>query len=374
MATNAARAKEKALKAKQEEDPDYIAPVKETDKHKLVEAAIKSIKKDSGVVFFRPKNEAKKLRPVLPFGNFGLDHYIIGAGGAPCARIVEISGQPSGGKGTITAQLIAETQRLARLFSQPDDDIAYVDAEHALDYSYAQTLGVDTDNLLVAQPECGEDALQATVDIISTGGVRLVIVDSVAALVPRAELAGEMSDSHMGLQARMMGKALRKLTALTSKTGTCLVFINQVRANLGVTFGNPNTTPGGKALPFFSSLRLSVDRISQIKEKEENVGNNTKIKAIKNKTADPFKEMVLQLRFGKGFDGPMSLAELAIKHNIWKQDGANYMLVSTAEVIKGRNNLRDALRDNKELRKITEAATLEAMGKQPDYIKRALRG
>lgn len=369
MATNASRAKEKALKLKQEEDPDYVAPVKETDMKKIVESAIKTINKEQGVKFFRLKDEAKKLRPVLPTGIFGLDHYIIGSGGLPQGRIVEISGQPSGGKGTITAQAIAETQRLS-----PSSEIAYIDAEHAFDPVYAATLGVDPDNLLLAQPECGEEALQATVDIISTGGIKLAIVDSVAALVPRAELNGEMSDSHMGLQARMMGQALRKLTAIVSKTGTCLVFINQVRANLGVTFGNPNTTPGGKALPFFSSLRLSVDRISQIKEGEENVGNNTKIKAIKNKTADPFKEMTLELRFGKGFDGPMSLVDLAIKNGVWAKDGANYTLISTGEIIKGRNKLRDALRDDRLVRKITEEATLVAMGKSKEYIKRSLHG
>jgi recombination protein RecA len=370
MATNAQRAAAKALKQKQEEDPDFVAPVVETDKHKLVEAAIKSIKKESGTSFIRLGSKSQEMRPVLPTGIFGIDHDVFGSGGAPRGRIVEIFGAPSGGKGTFTSQLLANTQRL-----NPKDENAYIDAEHALDPVYAGRLGVDVDNLLLAQPDCGEDALQATLDIISTGAIKLCVVDSVAALVPRAELEGAMSDSHMGLTARMMGQALRKLTGIVSKTGTCLVFINQTRSNLGVTFGNPTTTPGGKALTFFSSVRLQIDRISQYKEKEQNIGNVTKFKGVKNKTAPPFRETNLNLLFDlPGFDGPMSLTSYAIDNGIWKQDGSMYMLVSTGEVIKGRVGVRDALRDNKELRKITEEATLTAMGKSHLYIKRALRG
>lgn len=341
----------------------------ELDQSKIVEAAIASIKKNSNTTFFRMGDKVSELRPVLPTGIFGIDHYVIGAGGLPQGRIVEIYGAPSAGKGTLVLQAIAETQR-----RYPSNEVAYVDAEHALDPVYSSTLGVDMDQMLIAQPSCGEDALQAVLDIVSTGRVKLAIVDSVASLTPRAELEGSISDAHMGLQARMLGQALRKLTAVVSNTNTTLVFINQTRSNLGVTFGSPTTTPGGKALPFFSSLRLSVDRIQQVKDKDENVGNVTKIRAAKNKTSIPFKEMNVNLLFGSGFDNLGSLADLAIKHNVWQQSGANYTLVSTGETVRGRNNLRDALRDDTAVRRITEEATLVAMGKEPKYIERALHG
>ena len=280
----------------------------------------------------------------------------------------------SAGKGTLLSQLIANTQRL-----NPKDEIAYIDAECAFDHAYAAKLGVDTDNLLIAEPEYGEQALQACLDVVTTGGIKLAIIDSVASLVPRAELEGEISDAHMGLQASMIGKALRKMTGITSKTGTCIVFVNQLRATMNTGFGAKNDTPGGKALKFFSSLRLAVDRLSQYKERGEEVGSITKIQAKKNKTFRPFLSMDLNLMFDErgqqpGFDSHMSLVDLALANAIWIQDGSKYSLPSTSEFITGKANLRDALRDNKELRLITERATLEAMGKSEPYIKRALRG
>jgi recombination protein RecA len=373
LATNASRAKEKALKLQQENDPDYVAPKKEKDTGKLVEAAIKSIAKD-GCTFSRMKDKSKELRPVLPTGIFGVDHAIIGSGGFPRGRIVELFGVESGGKGTLLSQLIANTQRL-----NPSDEIAYVDAEAAFDHSYAAKLGVDTDNLLIAEPEYGEQALQAALDMITTGGIKLVCIDSVAALIPRAELEGEVSDQHMGLQAAMMGRAIRKMTKITSKTGTCVCFVNQLRATMNTGFGAKSDTPGGKALKFFASLRLSVDRIQAYKERGEVVGSVTKVRAKKNKTFKPFEEMDLNLMFDTrgqqpGFDSHMSLVDLALANGIWVQDGSKYNLVSTGESVTGKANLRDALRDNKEIRKITEEATLVAMGKSAPYIKRALRG
>lgn len=310
---------------------------------------------------------------MIPTSIFALDHIVLGSGGMPRGRIVEIYGPPSGGKGTLTAQVVAAAQRIY----QPDE-ISYTDAECALDYGYAERLGVDTDSLLVGEPEYGEQALQATLDIISTGGIKLAVVDSVAALVPKAELDGEMSDAHVGLQARMMGQAMRKLTGVVSRTGTCLIFINQIRATVGVSFGPKSDTPGGKALKFYSSVRLSIDRLAQYKEKDEVVGSVTKIKAQKNKTARPFLEHDFNLMFDMpeqkpGFDGLMSLVDVAIDKGVWKKDGKTYMLASTGEVVNGRVNLRNALRENKETRKVTEHATLEALGKSPDYIKRALR-
>lgn len=377
MATNKQRAEEKAKREALENDPDYVAPSAEKDRARIVEDAIKSIKKESGVLFSRPGAEAKVLRPVLPTGIFGVDNDIFGAGGVPAGRITEAFGAPSAGKGTLTTQLIAETQR--RYIEH--DNCAIVDAECAYDAAYAAKLGVDNDRLLIAQPENGEDALQATLDIISTGLIKLCIVDSVSALVPRAELEGSMTDAHMGLQARLMGQGLRKLTSVVSRTGCALVFINQTRSNLGVTFGNPTTTSGGKALTFFSSVRVQIDRISQIKEKDVNVGNKTKIKGVKNKTSVPFRESTFDLMFDMpgrterpGFDAIGSLTDYAIEYGVWVQSGAKYALPSTSEVITGRANLRAALRDNKETRKVTERATLVAMGKSDQFIKRALRG
>ena len=366
MASNAQKRAEKAKQAKLEEDPDYVAPVAETDTKKIVEDAIKSIKKD-GLTFSRMKDKSKELRSVLPTGIFGLDHLVLGSGGFPQGRIVEVFGAPSGGKGTLMAQLVGYTQK-----TLPDAEIAYIDAECAFDHSYAAGLGVDTDNLLIAEPAYGEEALQAALDIIKTGGIKLAVIDSVAALVPKAELDGVMADAHVGLQARMLGQALRKLNGEVSKTKTCLIFINQTRAKIGVSFGDPSDTPGGKALKFYSSVRLQIDRIQQIKVGDENVGNVTKIRAQKNKTAIPFREMNFNLVFGQGFDGTMSLVELAIKNNVWKQSGPMYTLASTGEAVKGKNALRDALDENKELNRITAEATLVAMGKQPDYIKRSL--
>jgi recombination protein RecA len=345
---------------------------KEIDNSAIVEATIKK----AGLGFKRIGDDANVLRPVLPTGIFKLDHYVLGAGGFPggkpgAGRIVEVFGAPSGGKGTITSQLIANTQRL-----DPRAEIAYVDAECAFDAVYGQKLGVDTDRLLITQPTTGEEGLQAALDIVESGVITLCIIDSVAALVPKAELEGEMTDAHMGLQARMMGQALRKMTATVARTGTCLIFINQTRSNLGVTFGNPTTTPGGKALTFFSSLRLSVDRISQIKEKDINVGNNTKFKAVKNKTAAPFREAQIELYFDlpdsdhqPGFDGVASLTASAIEHGIWKQDGANYTLASTGETVRGKKELANALRSDDAVRRITAEATLVALGKSPEYIK-----
>ena len=375
MASNAQKRAEKAKQAKLEEDPDYVAPVAETDTKKIVEDAIKSIKKSNGGnTFERLKDKSKSLRPVLPTGLFALDHHVLGSGGFPRGRIVELFGSPSSGKSSLATQLIANTQK-----TQPNLDIAYVDMESAFDHSYAATLGVDTDNLLISEPQYGEQALQQVLDIVETGGISLVIVDSVSNLVPKAELEGEIGDSHMGLLARLMGQSLRKLTGIVSRTNTCLVFINQTRSNMNTGFGAKTDTSGGKALKFYSSVRLSVDRLSAYKEKDTMIGSVTKIKAVKNKTARPFEEFdfnflyeTLGFSHVPGFDGPMSLVELAIQHGVWKQAGPTYTLVSTGEQVKGRVALRDALLSDNTTRLITEEAVLVAMGKQPDYIKRSL--
>jgi recombination protein RecA len=355
-------------------DAELVVPV-ETGR-KAVEAAIKSIKKGTGLEFVRMKDKANELRPVLPTGIFGVDHYLIGSGGIPRGRITEIYGAPSGGKGTLTSQLIGHTQRTVL-----DKEAALIDAECAFDPAYGAALGVDTENLLVAQPEYGEQALQAAIEIIASGSVSLVVVDSVAALTPKAELDGEMLDGHMGQQARMMGQAMRKMVKVVSDTNTALVFINQVRATMGTGFGPKSDTPGGKALKFYSSVRISVDRIQQYKEKDTVVGSVVKLKGQKNKTDRPFQEVDLNLLYktpgfahSVGFDGAMSLVDMAIAHGVWVQNGKTYMLASTGESVSGRTNLRDGLKDDSSLRRITEEATLTAMGKTPAYIKRALNG
>jgi recombination protein RecA len=347
-------------------------PVKGTDK--IVEDAIKKISKD-GTTFRRVGDMKNVLYPVLRTGLFAVDHHILGVGGFTRGRIVEIFGAPSGGKGTLTTQLIAQTQE-----DDEDAEVTLIDAECAFDPTYANKLGARTDRLLWAQPTVGEDALQATLDIITTGKIKLAIVDSIAGLVPRAELEGDMSDAQMGLQARMMGKALRKLTGVVAQTKTVLIFINQTRTKMGQSFGDPTDTPGGKALKFFSSTRLQIDRLSQIKEKDTNVGNVTKIAAKKNKASAPFRDATLNLYFDlpafpdnpPGFDGVGSLVDLAIEHNVWKQDGAQYTLASTGESVKGKGNVVSALRDDLATRRITEEATLLAMGKTQDYIKARL--
>lgn len=341
-----------------------------------VEAAIKRIAKDGGG-FVRVGDAKNKLYPVLRTGLFAVDHHILGVGGFTRGRIVEVYGAPSAGKGTLTSQLIAQTQE-----DDPDAEIALVDAEHAFDPTYGNMLGVDTDRLLLSQPDYGEQALQAALDIIETGHIKLAIVDSIAALVPKAELDGDMADAHVGLQARMMGQALRKMVAIVAKTKTVLVFINQVRSKIGVSFGDPSDTPGGKALKFYSSFRIQIDRIQQIKESDTNVGNVTKIEAKKNKAAAPFRQHNMNLYFDlplfpnnpPGFDSAGSLVDLAIDYGVWKQEGAKYTLAATQDAIVGKRKLRDVLADPEQvdIRRITEEATLLAMGKTADYVKARL--
>jgi recombination protein RecA len=291
---------------------------------------------------------------------FGIDHGVIGTGGAPRGRVIEIIGPESSGKTTLTFELASEAQRIG-------DDVAFIDAEHALDPTYARNLGVDVDRLLVAQPDNGEQALQAMIDLVESACVGLVIVDSVAALVPQAELEGEMEDAHVGLQARMMAKALRKVSGIANKTGTTIVFINQIREKIGVTFGSKETTPGGRALRFYASLRLDVRRLAQVKEGDTNAGNRTKVKAIKNKVSVPFREGEFDLMFGTGFDDALSLAEYAIANKVWRKDATTYTFQD--ERVVGKGKVRDVLAENKDVYKATFVATLRAMGKTEDYIK-----
>jgi recombination protein RecA len=266
----------------------------------------------------------------------------LGIGGLPRGRVVEIYGPESSGKTTLTLHVVAEAQRQGGL-------AAFVDAEHALDPEYAKKLGVDIDNLLVSQPDSGEQALEITEVLVRSGAIDILVVDSVAALVPRAELEGEMGDSHVGLQARLMSQALRKLTAVVAKSRTCLIFINQIREKIGVMFGNPETTTGGRALKFYSSVRLDIRRIGQIKEGDQDIGSRTRVKVAKNKMAPPFKIAEFDILFGSGISRTGDLIDLAITHRLIDKSGAWFSYGET-RLGQGRENVRQFLEQNTDLR------------------------
>jgi len=264
----------------------------------------------------------------------------LGVGGVPRGRVVEIFGPESSGKTTITLQIIAEAQKAGGM-------AAFVDAEHALDPIYAQKLGVDVDNLLVSQPDYGEQALEITEALVRSGAIDVLVVDSVAALVPKAELDGEMGDSHVGLQARLMSQALRKLTGTVSKSRTCLIFINQIREKIGVMFGNPETTTGGRALKFYSSVRVDIRRIAAVKEGDTVVGSRTRVKIVKNKVAAPFREAEFDILYGEGISREGDVLDLAVAHNIVEKSGAWYSY-SGERIGQGRENVRSFLKENRD--------------------------
>ncbi len=276
---------------------------------------------------------------VIPSGSISVDA-ALGVGGFPRGRVVEVFGPESSGKTTIALQVIAEAQK-------EGGAAVFIDAEHALDPAYARRLGVDVDNLLVAQPDHGEQALEITSAFVSSGAVDVVVVDSVAALVPKAELDGEMGDSHMGLQARLMSQALRKLTGAVARTNTCLVFINQIREKIGVMFGNPETTTGGRALKFYSSVRIDVRRISTLKDGDKVIGSRTRIKVVKNKVAAPFKEAEVDLLYGEGISHEGDLLDLGVSHNLVEKTGSWFGFAGE-RIGQGRENARLFLKDHPE--------------------------
>ena len=290
---------------------------------------------------------------VIPTGSIGVDN-ALGAGGFPRGRVVEIFGPESSGKTTLALHVIAEAQRMGGA-------AAFIDAEHALDPTYATRLGVDTENLIVSQPDFGEQALEIAQALVTSQAVDVIVIDSVAALTPKAEIEGEMGDSHMGLQARMMSQALRKLTAAVSRANTCLVFINQLREKIGVMFGNPETTTGGRALKFYASVRVEVRRATAIKEGEAVIGNRTKIKIVKNKVAAPFREVEVDILYGKGISRESDVLDLGVQQSLLEKSGSWYSYKGE-RIGQGRENARQTLIDRPELCRSLEAELRQTLG------------
>ncbi len=290
--------------------------------------------------------------PAIPSGSVGLD-IALGVGGYPKGRIIEIYGPESSGKTTLAIHAIAEAQKAGGI-------AAIIDAEHAFDPFYAKKLGVDTDELLISQPDNGEQALEIADNLIRSGAVDIVVIDSVAALTPKAEIEGEMGDSKMGLQARLMSQALRKLTANINKTKTCCIFINQLREKIGVMFGNPETTTGGNALKFYASVRLDIRRVGQVKDGEEIQGNNVRVKVVKNKVAPPFRKAEFDIMYGEGISKTGEIIDLGVNYNIIKKSGSWFSYGET-KLGQGREAVRSILRDNQELAQEIETKIFEAV-------------
>lgn len=309
------------------------------EKLKALDAALGQIERQfgKGAVMKLGDPSVQMNVETIPTGSLSLD-LALGLGGIPKGRIVEIYGPESSGKTTVTLHMIAEVQKRGGI-------AGFIDAEHALDPVYAKNIGVDIDNLYISQPDCGEQALEITETMVRSGAVDIIVVDSVAALVPKAEIDGDMGDSHVGLQARLMSQALRKLTAVISKSNCTVVFINQLREKVGVMFGNPETTTGGRALKFYSSVRLDVRRIESLKQGGEVIGNRTRVKVVKNKIAPPFKEAEFDIMFGEGISVVGDILDLAADNNIVNKSGAWYAYEGN-KIGQGRENAKQYLRDN----------------------------
>ena len=312
------------------------------DKNKAIGAAVTQIERQhgKGAIMRMGDREIQKI-PVIPTGALSLD-LALGVGGLPRGRIVEIFGPESSGKTTLALHAIAEAQKKGGL-------AAFVDAEHALDPSYAERIGVDLENLYFSQPDNGEQALEIADTLVRSGALDLVVIDSVAALVPRAEIEGEMGDSHVGLQARLMSQALRKLSGSLNRSGTMAIFINQLREKIGVMFGSPETTPGGRALKFYSSVRLDIRRIGALKVGNDTVGNQTKVKIVKNKVAPPFKVVEFDIMYGEGISKEGSLLDIGIEEGVIQKSGA-WFAYGDERLGQGRENAKQTLKENAEIR------------------------
>jgi recombination protein RecA len=325
------------------------------NRQKALEAALSQIEKAFGKGSVMKLGEQENIDiPSISTGSLGLD-IALGIGGLPRGRIVEIYGPESSGKTTLTLHVVAEAQKAG-------GTCAFIDAEHALDPAYARKIGVDIENLVISQPDSGEQALEITDTLVRSGAVDVVVVDSVAALVPKAELEGEMGDSHMGLQARLMSQALRKLTASVSKSNTLVIFINQIRMKIGIMFGNPETTTGGNALKFYASVRMDIRRVGAIKDKETVVGNETRVKIVKNKVAPPFKTVDFDIMYNQGISREGEIIELGVKAGIVEKSGS-WFSYDSERIGQGKENARQWLRDNPKvadeiIKKIKDAAGL----------------
>jgi len=329
----------------------------DVNRERAIDLALSQIEKQFGKGAIMKLGEGAHVPDVaaIPTGSLGLD-MALGIGGLPRGRVVEVYGPESSGKTTLTLQLIAEAQKRGGI-------CAFIDAEHALDVTYARKLGVRIEDLLISQPDNGEQALEICDTLVRSGAIDVLVVDSVAALVPRAEIEGDMGDPQMGLQARLMSQALRKLTGTISKSRTIVVFINQIRMKIGVMFGNPETTTGGNALKFYSSVRLDIRRIGAIKHGDEVIGSRTKVKIVKNKVAPPFREVEFDILYGSGISKEGELIDIASEEGIIEKSGAWYAFAGE-RIGQGRENARDFLRDHKDV-----AATIEAQVRQKHGLK-----
>ena len=324
------------------------------DRSKALATALAQIDKNFGKgSVMRLGDDTRPPVSVIPTGSVALD-VALGVGGLPRGRIVEVYGPESSGKTTVALHAVASAQRAG-------GNAAFIDAEHALDPVYAKALGVDIDNLLVSQPDTGEQALEITDMLVRSGGLDIIVIDSVAALVPKAEIEGEMGDSHVGLQARLMSQALRKITGALSSTGTTAIFINQLREKIGVFFGNPETTTGGKALKFYASVRLDVRRIGGLKDGDQPVGNRTRVKVVKNKMAPPFKQAEFDILYGQGISREGSLLDLGVDNGVVRKSGA-WFTYGEDQLGQGKENARNFLKDNPQLAAEIEEKILAALG------------
>ena len=329
------------------------------ERMKAVELAVGQIEKQFGKGSIMRLGQKGAIQPIdtISTGSISID-FALGVGGVPRGRVIEIFGPESSGKTTLALQVIAEAQKLGGM-------AAFVDAEHALDAAYAQKLGVELDNLLVSQPDNGEQALEIVEVLIRSGGLDVVVVDSVAALVPKAEIEGEMGDAQMGLQARLMSQALRKLTGVVSKSKTSLIFINQLREKIGVMFGNPETTTGGRALKFYASVRMDIRRIASIKDGDVVVGGRTRVKIVKNKVAPPFREAEFDVMYGEGISRTGDLLDLAVEKRIIEKSGA-WFAYGGERLGQGRENAKQFLKENPEIYKTIEERVRRELGMPRD--------
>jgi recombination protein RecA len=331
-----------------------MSSVKPSEKWRAVETALTQIERQFGKgSIMRLGERPETAIAVIPTGSLAVDA-ALGVGGIPRGRVVEIFGPESSGKTTLSLQIIAQAQKAGGL-------AAFIDAEHALDAEYARKLGVDTDNLLVSQPDNGEQALEIAEMLIRSGAIDAIVVDSVAALVPKAEIEGEMGEAQMGLQARLMSQALRKLTAIVSKSRTSLIFINQIREKIGVMFGNPETTTGGRALKFYSSIRIDIRRIASLKDGDVVVGSRTKVKVVKNKVASPFRQAEFDINYGEGISRAGELIDMGLEAKMIEKSGA-WLSYGDLRIGQGRENAKQFLRDNPELAAEIERKLRERLG------------